>query len=258
MIKALIVEDEDLAYKRLEALVNKITSDIEIIGRTIAVEDTLMFLQNNTVDLMFLDINLSDGYSFTIFEKSHFKTPPIIFTTAYSEHAIRAFEHNSISYILKPIKEEELNLAIEKYRYLSSKNLGSSNSQDIDYRAIFESITKPYKEKFLIKSNKKLQTIEIKDISYFFSEDKLTFIMLKNGKTKPIDYTLKSLESQLDPKNFYRINRKYLIHYNSIKEMYYTSKSKIKVELNPKNPNDSDMNFVAIEKLGSFKKWLAE
>jgi DNA-binding LytR/AlgR family response regulator len=256
MIRALIVEDEDLAAKRLEQLLKDIPVDLTIIGRTISIDETVTFLQKHEVDLMFLDINLSDGYSFGIFEKSQFKTPPIIFTTAYSQYAIRAFELNSISYLLKPIKAEALSLAIEKYQHLVAKK--STTEIKSDYQKLIEDFFKPYKERFLIKFNNKLETILVSDISYFYSEDKLTFAMLKSGRSLPIDLSLKQLEQELNPRDFYRINRKYMLSHNSIQEMYYTSKSRIKVDLIPNNKNEQDMVFVAIEKIGQFKKWLAK
>jgi len=254
MIKVLVVEDEDLAAQRLQELIRETAPDIEIVGRTSSIEETVRFLKAQEVDLMFLDINLSDGYSFSIFEKSEYKTPPIIFTTAYSQYAIKAFELNSISYLLKPIKVEALQLAIEKYRHLSEAN---KERLDEDYSKLIEDFLKPYKERFLVKVNNKLETVSVADISYFYSEDKLTFIMLHTGRYVPIEFSLKALEDKLDPAQFYRVNRKYLVHINSIKEMYYLSKSKIKIELNPPNKNDKELNFVAVEKIGKFKKWLS-
>ncbi len=254
MIKALLVEDEDLAAKRLQQLITEVNPTIEVVKRTSSVEETIAFLKTTEVDLMFLDINLSDGYSLSIFEKKHFKTPPIIFTTAYSQYAIRAFELNSISYLLKPIKKEALKQAIQKFIYLSNT---ATNTNEPDYKQLVKDFFKPYKERFLVKINQKLETILTKDISYFYSEDKLTFLMLKSGRSLPVEFSLKQLEEQLNPTDFYRINRKYLISQGSIQEMFYTSKSRIKIELQPRNKNDEKLNFVAIEKLGQFKKWLS-
>ena len=205
---------------------------------------------------MLLDINLSDGLSFSIFEKNDYNTPSIIFTTAYSEYAIKAFELNSVSYLLKPINRQDLKQAIDKYLYIKSKS-SNQNHENKNYQDLMANFFKSYKERFLVKINNTLETIYIEDISYFYSEDKLTFIMLISGKTLPLDQSLKHIEQQIDPTQFYRINRKYLVSHNSIKKMYYTSKSRIKIELTPENKNDSDLNFVAIEKIGQFKKWLS-
>ncbi|MEM1001032.1 MAG: LytTR family DNA-binding domain-containing protein [Bacteroidota bacterium] len=257
MIKSLIVEDEDLAAARLAEMIGRVANDVEIIGRTASVSETIEFLKSSNPDLMFLDINLSDGFSFEIFEAQRFETPPIIFTTAYSEYAIRAFELNSVSYLLKPITPENLSQALEKYRHFKWAE-DEQDTQQVNYKKLIDDLLNPFKERFLIKINNKLETIKVEDIGYFFSEDKVSFIMLKSGRYVPIDYSLKTLSEQLDPSKFFRINRKYLVHINSIREMYYTSKSKIKVELQPENANESDLIFVAIEKVGLFKKWLSK
>lgn len=253
MIKTLIVEDEHLAAQRLEAIIHEVDSSIEIIGRTSSIAETRDFIANNDIDLMFLDISLSDGFSFSIFKNQDFKTPPIIFTTAYSEYAIKAFQLNSISYLMKPIQREHLKSAIEKYKHFKESDENSS----LPYQELLNTYLKSYKKRFLIKLNNRLEKIDVKDIAYFYSEDKLTFIKLYNGKSVPFDATLKTLEEEVNPSDFFRINRKYILNINAIQEMYYTSKSKIQVKLTPQN-NDSLPIFVAIEKLGQFKKWLSK
>ncbi|MGY6648149.1 LytR/AlgR family response regulator transcription factor [Wenyingzhuangia sp. IMCC45574] len=255
MIKALIVEDEDLAAQRLKAIIEEVAPTVSIIRRTTSIAETRDFLASTNVDLMFLDINLSDGFSFSIFNNKDFKTPPIIFTTAYSEYAIKAFELNSISYLLKPIKREELKKAIEKYNHHFSKTENNFHPEQISY---LNEIFKKYKQKFLVKVNNRLTSVDIKSINYFYTEDKLTFIMLESGKSLPYEQSLKSIELEINPNDFFRINRKYLIHHRAIKEMYYSSKSKIKIELTPANKQDNQLNFIAIEKIGQFKKWLSK
>ncbi|MEM8509788.1 MAG: LytTR family DNA-binding domain-containing protein [Bacteroidota bacterium] len=256
MIRALIVEDEDLAARRLIEMIDRLPYKIEIVGRTASIKDTIAFIKTMEFDLMFLDINLSDGFSCEIFESIGFETPPIIFTTAYSEYAIRAFELNSISYLLKPVTTESLSLALRKFKIYNEidKNREEQNKK---YKKLVDDLRNPFKKRFLVKINNRLKTINIKEISYFFSEDKLCFMLLKNRQKVPLDYSLKTLSEQLDPLQFFRINKKYLIHIDSIKEMYYTSKSKIKIELNPENPNEDEPIFIAIEKIGMFKKWLS-
>ncbi|MGD1947262.1 MAG: LytR/AlgR family response regulator transcription factor [Croceivirga sp.] len=256
MIRVLIVEDEDLAARRLIEMIGRLPYNIEIVGRTTSIEDTIAFLKTMDFDLMFLDINLSDGFSFEIFEPIGFETPPIIFTTAYSEFAIRAFELNSISYLLKPVTTENLTVALKKFKTYdrNDKNLQEQNNR---YKKLIEDLSNPYRKRFLVKINNRLKTITIEKISYFFSEEKLCFMQLKTGQRVPVDYSLKNLSEQLDPLKFFRVNRKYLVHIDSIREMYYTSKSKIKVELEPVNPNETEPIFVAIEKIGLFKKWLS-
>lgn len=256
MIRALIVEDEDLAARRLIEMIDRMPYKIEIVGRTSSIKDTIAFIKTMEFDLMFLDINLSDGFSFEIFEPIGFETPPIIFTTAYSEYAIRAFELNSISYLLKPVTTENLYLALKKFKIYNG-NHKNREEQSNTYKKLVDDLRNPFKKRFLVKINNRLKTINIEEIGYFFSEDKLCFMLLKNRQKIPLDYSLKTLSEQLDPLQFFRINKKYLIHIDSIKEMYYTSKSKIKIELNPENPNEDGPIFIAIEKIGMFKKWLS-
>ncbi|UII77754.1 LytTR family DNA-binding domain-containing protein [Flagellimonas sp. HMM57] len=252
MINTLIVEDEPLAAERLKVLLGEMDSEIQIKGRTQSIEETITFLNNEEVDLMFLDINLSDGNSFEIFERIANKTP-IVFTTAYSEFAIKAFERNSVSYLLKPIKREELAMALNKFKeyHLSTEKETIKNAP-----LSFLQNQMSFKERFVVKHNNRLETINVKDICYFFVEDKVTFCMLESGKRFYLDMNLKELENKLDPLNFFRANRKYLINLKSIGQMYYVSQSRIKLELVPKNTNDPNPILVAIEKIGKFKRWL--
>lgn len=255
MIKALIVEDEILAADRLQVLIHEIASEIKIENKTHSVYDTIAYLKEYSVDLIFLDINLSDGLSFEIFDQIKNRTP-IIFTTAYSEHAIKAFEQNSISYLLKPIKREELALAISKFKTYYDSNNRTRFAVNFDYQELFQNFT-TYKKRFLVKMNNSLEAIDVNEINYFYSQDKVTFLVTESGNRLPIELTLKQIESELDPSVFFRINRKYIIALESIKKMYYVSKSRIKVELTPENSYESDDVFVAIEKIGKFKKWLS-
>lgn len=253
MIKVLIVEDEDLAADRLAKALREIDSEIDIVGRTTSVEETKAFLEANEIDLFFLDINLSDGYSFDIFKNDQVNLTPIIFTTAYSEFAIKSFELNSVSYLLKPINRKQLIAAYEKFKHLHNANKWHA----VDYNQLLEGLMLKQKKRFLIKVNTKLHAINSEDIAYFFTEDKLSFMMLWTGKLFPIEKSLKAIELELHSSSFFRINKRYLVHLEAIEQMYYTSKSKIKIELKPSNKNDVSPIFVAIEKIGKFKKWLS-
>ncbi|TPN83974.1 LytR/AlgR family response regulator transcription factor [Aquimarina algicola] len=250
MIRAIIVEDEEIAVIRLKSLIEKIDPEIHIDNVFPSVRETVLYLHNESPDLIFLDVNLSDGYSFEIFEQIKV-TQPIIFITAYSEYAIKAFEQNSISYLLKPIEEEALTKAIKKYKQYN-------HTSSINYSLLSEMMTKPsYKMRFLVKTNSALTVVDVSEISYFYFEDKVTFIKLWNKKCYPLDYSLKQLESLLDPITFFRINKKYIISPKSIDKMYYTSKSRIRVYLSPINEKDSAVVLVALEKVSKFKKWLS-
>ncbi|SEL38231.1 two component transcriptional regulator, LytTR family [Aquimarina amphilecti] len=247
MTKAIIIEDESIAAIRLQNLIQEVNNQIIIVKVLTSINESIQYLSTESPDLIFLDINLSDGYSFEIFKILEINTP-IIFTTAYSEYAIKAFEQNSIDYLLKPVAKNSLSRSIDKFFGLNKNKLP-------EYKDLFLHNGKDYKKRFLVKMNNSLKTIEIDQIAYFYTEEKLTFVKLWNGKKTPVDFSLKKLEQELDPSNYFRINRKYIIHLKSIGEMYYTSKSRIKISL---DPDTSESNiFVAIEKIGKFKKWLS-
>ncbi|MBL4559735.1 MAG: response regulator transcription factor [Labilibaculum sp.] len=247
MIHTIIIEDEELAAIRLQKIIQEINKDIVITKLLSSVKESISYLSQNEADLIFMDINLSDGYAFEIFESISIKTP-IIFTTAYSEYAIKAFEQNSIDYLVKPIDKKELKKSIDKY-------INLKDWQTPNYKALHVGNYTQAKKRFLVKINKQLIIIPVEDIAFFYTEDKLSFIRQWNGKSFPIDYSLKKIEEIVDPNLFFRISRKYIVHLDSIQQLYYTSKSRIKLKLKPASLNDDAI--VAIEKLGSFKKWLS-
>ena len=249
MITAIIIEDEEIAAVKLQNMVQELDSEIHIARILSSVKDSIAYLQNNEPDVIFLDINLSDDNSFEIFNTVKNINSKIIFTTAYSEYAIKAFEQNSIDYLLKPIPKDALKRSLEKIRKYN-------NSESLDYGKLLLHPNNVYKKRFLIKLNNSLKTVEINQIAYFYSEDKVTFIKLKDSTKLPVEFSLKHLEALLNPKEFFRINRKYIVHIKSISKMYYSSKSKIVLHLNPAIENEQVS--VAIEKIGKFKKWLSQ
>ena len=245
MIKVIIIEDEILIAERLKKMIESIEPEMKVIEVIDSVKEAISYLSDSIPDLIFLDINLSDDYCFKIFEEVNV-TCPIIFVTAYSEYAIKAFEINSIDYLLKPISIPNLKKSIDKYKSLTTFPNYTKMMIDMESR---------YRNRFLVKLNNQLKSISIDNIAYFFSEDKLTFACLNDGKKLPLDYSLKKIEEEINPNNFFRINKKYLISLNSIDEMYYVSKSKIKLQLKP--TVEKEIIFVAIEKIGTFKVWLS-
>jgi len=248
MINAIIIEDEDIAAIKLQKMIQELDSEVHIARILSSVKESVNYLKDHKPDLIFLDINLSDDNSFEIFNLVQDITSKIIFTTAYSEYAIKAFEQNSIDYLLKPIPKESLERSLAKFKKYEDHHTP-------DYNSIFYHKREDFKKRFLIKTNNNLLTVEVEDIAYFYSEDKVTFIKLKNNKKFPIDYYLKKLEEILNPKEFYRINRKYIIHISAIKKMYYSAKSKVVLHLEP--PVEEEQVSVAIEKIGKFKNWLS-
>jgi DNA-binding LytR/AlgR family response regulator len=246
-----IIEDEQLAARRLENMIRAFDPSIMIMSKLESVGESVEWFRSHThPDLIFLDIHLEDDLSFVIFEKVEVNSP-IIFTTAYDEYAIRAFKLKSIDYLLKPIIQEELNNAIKKY-----KDLVTPVQQAVDLSSLYNLITRQnpvFKERFSITIGQKIKTFTIPEIAYFYSTDGITFMVLKNKSEYPVDDSLEILSQQLNPKDFFRINRKYLVKIESIANVHIYPKSHLKLEL---APMPKDEVFVSIDKVTAFKNWL--
>lgn len=252
MLKVVIIEDEPIAAKDLQETLLKADSNVEILTILDSVATATDWLSKNEADLILSDIQLGDGLSFDIFKNIDIKTP-IILTTAYDQYAIRAFKENSIDYLLKPIDEEELKNALDKYREMIKDKV------EFDMDAIINAL-KPeekeqYQQRFIITLGDKILSIKEGDVAYFFSEDRYTYLVDKNGRQHIVNSNLGDLENSLNPKNFYRINRKFIISFNAIKNMVAYSKSRVKIELEPAPPRAMDV-IVSVERSGAFKKWL--
>ena len=200
--------------------------------------------------MIFLDIQLEDGLSFSIFDKVEINVP-IIFTTAYDQYAIKAFKLNSIDYLLKPIKKDELRESLNKYKNIKSSYL-------MDFEEIIQSIQNKeisYKKRFLIQYGQKIKKVETDDIAYFHALEKNVFLTTSTGSTYPIDYTLDKLQEAIDPEKYFRINRKMIVGFDAIKNMIPFSRSRIKIELNPPAPKDVEA-LVSVERSSDFKEWM--
>jgi len=249
-MKVAIIEDEVLAAERLAKMLTELAPDISISAKLTSVESSVVWLKENIVDLIFLDIQLTDGSSFSIFERIDIRTP-VIFTTAHNQYAIKAFELNSISYLLKPIKKRELENSLQKY-----ESIKSALSIDFDtLLATIEGDRTVYKKRFLIQVADKLKKIETEEIAYFFALEKSVFCRTAEKQTYPVDMSLDQLEKVIDPAMFYRINRKYIVNIGAISNMVMWSKRRIKIELIPSADNDAD-TIVSMERYSEFKKWL--
>lgn len=250
-MKVIIIEDEELAAKRLESMVLKYDPDIQVVQRLASIEESVeWFRKNEQPDLIFLDIHLEDGLSFSIFEHVNINVP-IIFTTAFDEYAIKAFKFKSIDYLLKPIIHEELKAAIDKY-----KEWNKSKHDPINIKQLLDIMYQKentYRNRFSITIGTKIKTIDIEDVAYFFSIEGITYLVNKTNNQYPVDYSLDQLSSQLDPKFFFRINRQYLIHLKSIKQVHVFPKSRLKIELTPQPQTEI---FVSLDKVVRFKEWL--
>lgn len=250
-MKIVIIEDEELAARRLEGMINAYDSSIEVMAKLESIEEALeWFGSNPEPDLIFLDIHLEDGLSFEIFEKIRIKSP-IIFTTAFDEFAIKAFKLKSIDYLLKPITQQDLDKAIMKYQDWSE-----SMKSVVDVSELYDLIcsrTHQYKTRFSFPVGQKMKMIPVEDISYFYSGSGMTFIVTHDKMEYPVDYSLDKLKDELDPKTFFRINRQYFISTGSISNVHIFPKSHLKLELNP--PAHEEV-FVSIDKVTQFKTWL--
>ena len=253
-MRVIIVEDEELAAERLAELIQAIDPAIEIVGMFDCIEETVEFLETRpALDLGFFDIQLADGLSFNVFEQTAVDFP-VVFTTAFDQYALKAFEVNSIDYLLKPIEPKLLERAFNKF-----KNLKGQQNLAITPEILQKTLAlmnKPkYKNRFLVKTGSHLNAFDTSDILYFWSADKMTWIRLKSGKKHVIDYTLEQIESLIDPDNFFRVNRKYFIQLKAIEKATVYSNSRLKLHL-PNLKNGEDV-IVSREKVQKFKLWFA-
>jgi DNA-binding LytR/AlgR family response regulator len=248
----LIIEDEPQAAQRLEKLIKSILPQSKILTSIDSVKKSVLWLKSNsTPELIFMDIQLADGISFQIFDQVEVKSP-VIFTTAYDEYALKAFKVNSIDYILKPVDDQELRSAIQKYQRLTSSS--SSNNKMMESIGLaMQMLTKRYKERFVIKVGDHLKSVETDEVLFFFSLEKATFAQTKDGKKNILDFTMDQLEELLDPKKFFRINRKYIVQVKSIQDMINYTNSRLKLILRTCDDNDI---IVARERVQLFKEWL--
>ncbi len=230
-MKILILEDEEQALIRLQKIIAQIIPDYELTGTASSIEEAIAWLNNNPMpELIFMDIQLADGNSFQLFNLVKI-TCPVIFTTAYESYALQAFKVNSVDYLLKPIDEDDVRRAVEKLKLLQG-----SGPFIVDYAQILHNIQQPqkkYKDRFIIKFGDTIKSIRVSDIAYFFTENKSNFICTNEGKRFPIDFNLDQLEEMVNPKNFFRINRQFIIGHHAIDEMKAHTRSRINVKLTP-------------------------
>ncbi|MGQ7869902.1 LytR/AlgR family response regulator transcription factor [Sunxiuqinia sp. sy24] len=249
-MKVLIIEDEKIAAEKLENMLHEIDPEIQVQAKLGSIRESVKWLMQNTTELIFLDIQLSDGISFKIFEQLAVSTP-VIFTTAYDQYAIKAFQVNSISYLLKPIRKRELAESLQKFRSLKA-------TFSIDFDALLDQLQgrePDFKKRFLIQIGDKIKKIEVSDIAYFYVFEKGIYIKTFSGNSYPVDFTLDKLEGLVDPGNFFRINRKYLVNMDSISNMFAYSRARVKLELEPQADDEYD-TIVSIDRSADFKKWL--
>lgn len=249
-MKILIVEDETAALDNLLEILSKIDATIQIAGTTESIRQTIKWLESNqNPDLILMDIHLSDGSAFTIFDKMTIETP-VIFTTAYDEYAIEAFKVNSIDYLLKPIKLEELKRAIEKFRKWTQNDVLKYISQ------LTQFVPAPgYSDKLLIPFRDKLQPVNLSEISLFYTSDKNTQIYLKNGKILSYSKTLEQIEKSLNPADFFRANKQFILSRNSVSNITVWFDSRLLISVDTESP---ERIYVSKNRAAEFKAWMVK
>jgi two-component system response regulator LytT len=247
----IIIEDEKPAARLLQRKIEKLGYSIATLLHS--VEESLVWFQSNPQpDLIFLDIQLSDGLSFEIFEQIDIKSA-VIFTTAYDEYALRAFKLNSIDYLLKPIDEEELATAIAKFKNQFQINGISSLDFETIKRMLVNPVEREYRKRFSVKIGQQLKVIDVAEIECLYSENKGTYIHTLDNRDYLIDSSLEIVETELNPKEFYRISRKFIIPMQSVKEIHVYSNSRLKISLPTYKGEEV---IVARERVADFKDWL--
>jgi len=250
MIRTLIVEDEQPAAARLEKLLKEVGSGVQVLDVIDSVERAVNWFEtNDPPDLLLLDIQLADGLSFDIFKRVKVDSF-VIFTTAYDEYAIKAFELNSIDYLLKPVDKAKLQKSIQKYRKLADRN------QQVNIETLMETLERRkanFKKRFAVNIGSKIISVETRSVAYFYALEGNTFLCTRDNHHYPLDFSLEHLEQLLDPELFFRINRQVIIQYTSIEKIHILSRSRIKLETNP--PASEDM-LVSTARTHQFRLWL--
>ena len=253
----LIVEDEELAVKKIKKTLSAIDETAVVQGETDSIESTVQWLEKNAApDLILMDIELADGQSFEIFKLTEVKSP-VIFTTSYDEFALKAFKVNSIDYLLKPVQKEELEAAVNKYRKLQEDKTASSDiSMDEIVKQLQQKLQpKEYRKRFLVKHGQRLVSIDVNDIAYFFADGRLNFFITHDNKKYVVDYTMDELEDMIDPACFFRISRSFYVSVNSIEKIDDYFGNRLILGLKPVNNKEA---LVSREKVTEFKTWMGK
>lgn len=246
--RILIIEDEKPNADRLQRLIRAIKPKAEIIGVLDSLADSIdWFRQHEKPDVVMMDIRLSDGISFDLFDKVSIDSP-IIFTTAYDEYAVKAFKYHSIDYLLKPVEPEELNAAFEKLESLTTSHQEKSIEGLLDYLK-----PKEFRSRFLLPYRDGYKSLQVIEVLYFYSELKITRARLSNGTEEIVPQTLEELEQQLDPKLFFRANRQFIISIDAIRQIHNYFNGKLKIDI--KNNPETDI-IVSREKANALKTWM--
>ncbi|MFD1139704.1 LytR/AlgR family response regulator transcription factor [Larkinella insperata] len=256
----LVIEDEELAVRKLTKLLQDVDHSIRIVGTAASVRASVQWLQTNTSpDLILMDIELADGQSFEIFEQTPVVSP-VIFTTSYDEYALRAFKVNSIDYLLKPIKRHELEASLAKHRKLHTQAEPETGGGRMAIEALVQQLRQQiqpteYRKRFLVKHLSQWMPIEISEIAYFYSEEGVSLFRTRHNQKFSVDYTLDELEAMLDPTQFFRANRQFIVDINCVQQIHPYFNNKLKLTLKP-SPDEEVL--VSRERATEFKKWMGK
>jgi len=249
-MEVLIVEDEELAAARLAGLLLEADPTIHVAGTVGSVADAVAWLRTTTPDLIFLDIQLSDGLSFDIFSAIRIDRP-VIFTTAYDQYALRAFKVNSVDYLLKPVRADDLRESLTKLR-------GFTRALQPDMDELLRNIrghSSQYKQRFLIQFGERMRKVETSDIAFFHTMEGDVFLTTGAKQCYPVDLTLDALDEVLDPRKFFRINRKMIVSFDAIRGMVPYSRSRLRLTLEPPEPHGVEA-LVSVERAAAFRSWM--
>ena len=254
-MKVLIIEDEALGVERLTKHLQSIDPEIELVGATGSISASVEWLRKNEQpDLILMDIELSDGQSFDIFQQVEVSST-VIFTTSYDEYALKAFKVNSIDYLLKPVKKEDLEASLEKFYRLKEKfSLPVAVDMKSLVRELREQQTRT-RSRFLVKQGQKLISIETSEIAYFFADGRLCYFKTWNRMKYVVDYTMDELEGMLDEQQFFRANRGFILSIRTVRQIYPYFNGKLKLEL---EPDPQQEVLVSRDKANSFKEWMGK
>lgn len=260
-MNVLIIEDEELAVKKLRKTLASVDETAEVVGVADSIRSSVSWLESNpTPDLILMDIELADGQSFEIFDKVDVKST-VIFTTSYDEFALKAFKVNSVDYLLKPIQKEDLQAALEKLKKFKQMYGGNSSSAPaLNVDSLVKELQqklqpKEYRKRFLVKHAQKLVSVEIEDIAYFYSDGRLNFFKTNDNRKFVVDYTMDELEEMLDPNKYFRISRAFYVSIDSVDQIHDYFGNRLLLHLRPEVDKEA---LVSREKVTDFKKWMGK
>lgn len=260
-MKVLIIEDEELAVKKLRKTLESVDSSAQVVGVADSIRSSVSWLQQNPApDLILMDIELADGQSFEIFDKVEVKST-VIFTTSYDEYALKAFKVNSVDYLLKPVQKEDLQAALNKLKTMQTmygSNGGSSDPLNVEnlVKELQQKLQpKEFRKRFLVKHAQKLVSVDVEEIAYFYSDGRLNFFKTLDNKKFVVDYTMDELEDMLDPNKYFRISRSFYVSIASIDQIHDYFGNRLLLHLKPAVDKES---IVSREKVADFKKWMGK